>query len=89
MHFEWDPTKAISNAKKHGVTFTQARSAVLDPFAWRQPDNAQGDGRELLLGRSSDGQTLFVVLLEVHHDLTRIISARRATAHERRLYEEG
>lgn len=87
MRFVWDRRKAASNLKKHGVSFEEARDAVLDPLAYSDIDEGHGDGREWLLGRSNIGKTLFVVLLEVEGDSVRIISARHATAHERRLYE--
>ena len=70
MIFAWDPRKAASNAKKHGVTFEEAVTAVLDPLALRVPDDAHGDKRELLIGRSSKRRTLFVVLVEVRDDMT-------------------
>lgn len=88
MRFEWDPNKAASNERKHGVSFEEARGAVLDPLALREPDAGHSDGRECVLGCSSRGRTLFVVVLEVRRDAIRIISARKATAAERRTYEE-
>jgi len=87
LKFTWDPRKAESNLKKHGVSFEEASTAVLDPLAVRDPDPIH-EGRELVLGWSRKRRLLFVVVVEVvSGEVTRIISARRATSHERRSYE--
>jgi uncharacterized DUF497 family protein len=52
--FTWDPRKAAANQLKHGVGFTEARTAFTDPFsiAVPDPDHSVGEERWLLLGRS-------------------------------------
>jgi uncharacterized DUF497 family protein len=86
--FTWDTRKARSNLKKHGVTFEEAVTVFLDPLALLTEDAAAGD-RNLLLGISVGTRLLLVVHAELEDDTIRLISARRATTHERRRYEEG
>ncbi len=86
--FTWDTRKARSNWKKHGVTFEEAVTVFLDPLALLTEDTAAAD-RNLLLGVSERTRLLLVVHAELEDDAIRLISARRATTHERRRYEEG
>lgn len=88
MKFKWDPYKAASNARKHRVTFEEAVTVFADPLALIAEDSVNPD-RALIVGESSIGRLLGTVFVEVHVDEVRIISARRATPHERRRYEEG
>jgi len=90
MHFEWDPKKAATNRRKHGVTFEEATSALRDMFSAtaHDPDHSDDEERFVTFGISSQGR-----LLAVSHtdrgDAIRIISARLATNVERQIYEEG
>jgi len=86
LDFEWDDGKAAANFIKHGVTFEQAAYAFRDPFAveWIDAGAAYGEERGILLGMSV-GQILSVVYTERGEHL-RIISARRATKHEKDNY---
>lgn len=87
MRFSWDEAKAASNILKHGVSFAEAETVFLDPLAI----HAEDDGREertVMLGVSEKHRILYVVFEETENDI-RIISARKTTPHERRLYEEG
>jgi hypothetical protein len=86
LKFEWDDAKASANYRKHGVTFEQAAYAFRDPFAieWFDDSAAHGEERFILLGRVG-GQILSVVYTERGERL-RIISARRATKHEKEQY---
>jgi len=88
LRFEWDPQKAESNAKKHGVAFEEAATAFGDPLSLTvpDPDHSSDEERALLLGVSHQGNTLVVAFAERGEDV-RIISARRATPQERRAYE--
>ncbi len=88
MNFAWDPRKAASNAKKHGVTFEEAATVFADPLALAIQDEVHAE-RALLLGLSERVGVLLVVHVELDDDTIRLISARRATSHERRRYEEG
>jgi uncharacterized protein len=86
--FEWDPKKAASNLKDHRVSFNEATSAFGDMLAMNMPDpdHSEGEERFLVLGMSSASR-LMVVCYAERPPRTRIISARLATGHERRKYE--
>jgi uncharacterized DUF497 family protein len=86
--FTWDPKKAASNARKHGVTFGEAVTVFSDPLAVVNPDAIHED-RFVLIGLSERPRMLVVVHAEVDEDLVRIIRAREATRNERADYEEG
>ena len=86
MRFTWDPRKAASNRKKHGVSFPEASTAFDDPLGAYYPDTAS-DERFILIGFSERQHLLYVVHAEVQQDVIRIISARRATSHEKAHYE--
>jgi uncharacterized DUF497 family protein len=87
MRFTWDPRKASSNVRKHSVTFEEAASVFDDEHALVQPDLIHED-RLLILGTSAQARVLFVVYVQVEAgDVVRIISARKATPHERKAYE--
>lgn len=87
--FEWDPKKAASNLKKHGVAFEEAATVFGDPLAVLRadPDHSTGEMRYILLGTSSQERFLVVAFAE-RPPRTRLISARQATRRERRQYEE-
>ena len=90
MKFEWDTAKAKANVRKHGVTFDEAGSAFLDQLALSgsDPDHSIGEPRYITFGMSSLGRLLAV--FHTHRPgVIRIISARRATRAERKLYEEN
>ncbi len=88
MRFTWDPRKAASNKRKHGVAFEEAVTVFADPLAIMVTDANHAD-RDLIVGESSFGRLLVTVFAEVKEDEVRIISARCATKHERGRYEEG
>ena len=91
LRFTWDPVKAASNRRKHGVTFEEAATAFADPLslAVPDPDHSEAEDRFLLLGRSQRDRLLVVVHVERTTDEIRIISARPAAPQERYQYEEG
>lgn len=90
MKFEWDPSKARANERKHDVSFDEAASVFLDPFAVSgpDPDHSADEERLLTLGISQLGRRV-VVSHTYRPGTIRIISARRMTRAERKLYEEG
>ncbi len=88
MNFTWDPRKAASNKKKHGVSFEEAATVFGDPLALAIEDAVEPE-RTLILGMSERLRVLLVVYVELADETIRLISARRATSHERRRYEEG
>jgi uncharacterized protein len=87
LSFEWDPSKARSNAARHRVTFEEARSAFADPngLVIDDPDHSQDEERFILLGLSY-GMRLLVVSHVFRHETIRIISARKATPRETTMY---
>lgn len=85
--FEWDENKAMSNVAKHSVTFNEAALAMKDPFSLDFEDRVE-PARLVTLAASPAGRILYVVSTQSGERI-RIISAREATRHERRLYEEG
>ena len=90
MKFAWDPKKAGSNLREHKVTFEEASSVFGDSLAitFGDPDHSEGESRLLTFGLSEQGRLLVVSHTE-RRGVVRIISARRATRAERRIYEEG
>lgn len=90
MEFEWNPSKSKANLKKHGISFHEAATVFGDPLAltFNDPDHSIGEHRFLTFGYSRLNQLLVVVHTE-RHGKTRIISARRATKQERKIYENG
>jgi uncharacterized DUF497 family protein len=87
MDFEWDPRKAAANLKKHGVSFEEAKTAFLDELGAYYPDT-QHELRFILIGYSRQRRLLYVVHAEVKAEAIRIISARKATKHEKARYED-
>jgi uncharacterized DUF497 family protein len=86
VEFEWDENKAQSNIKKHGVTFEEAVEVFFDPFYQGGDASVDDEQREFILGYSLSLRLLLVVYVE-RGERTRMISARPATHHERKLYE--
>lgn len=90
MTFDWDDAKAAANERKHGVTFDEAASVFLDSLAVSgpDPDHSTGEARYVTFGMSGLGRLLVVAHTHRPGNI-RIISARRVTRAERKLYEEG
>ena len=89
MKFEWDASKAASNAKKHKVTFEVAKTVFYDDFAVQffDEEHSFDEERFLLVGMSSDARRLLVCHCErADGDVIRIISARKATESEAQNY---
>jgi len=87
MRFQFDPTKAANNLRKHGVSFADAEGVFFDPLAIHRGDpDAEGEERFVAVGLGSAGQFL-VVVYAFRDDDIRVISARRATRREMRDYE--
>ena len=84
----WDAAKAESNLRKHKVSFAEGATVLDDEQAAWSPDTHHGELRLNVIGYSNRGRVLFVVTVETDEDAFRIISARKATSHERRRYED-
>jgi len=89
LKFEWDNRKAISNERKHGVTFEEASTVLSDVLSITIPDplHPEMEERFVTIGYS-DKQRLLVVVHTDRGPAIRLISARAATAHERKRYEQ-
>ncbi len=86
---EWDPRKAASNERKHGVRFSEVEQVFYDPHAITiEDDSAQMEERFVTIGLDGFGQVLTVVYTYRGDDV-RLISARHATSNEVKYYEEG
>ena len=92
MLFEWDESKNRSNLAKHKVSFEAATLAFEDPRAIDLLDRVDdGEQRWHTLGLAAGLALLLVVhtyRAEGGIERIRIISARKATPHERKVYEE-
>jgi len=93
VKFEWDKNKEKTNIQKHGVDFTQASFVFADPFALSRfdDDHSDDEDRYVLLGKSLN-QTILVVVHTYRDkngiEFVRIISARKATKKEKKVYQE-
>jgi len=86
VELEWDPDKAASNLKKHGIDFADAALVLHDDLALTISDVEEEEQRCVTLGMDALGR-LLVVVYTWRDERVRIISARRATGRERRRYE--
>jgi uncharacterized DUF497 family protein len=89
LQFTWDPAKAAANVRKHGVAFEDAATVFRNSLAQVLPDptHSEQEQRSLIVGHSAGGRLLLVVFTGTVERI-RIISARDASARERREYEE-
>ncbi|HEX6900561.1 MAG TPA: BrnT family toxin [Thermoanaerobaculia bacterium] len=89
MEFEWNPEKATRNLEKHGVSFEEAQTVFDDDLfiIFADPNHSEGENRYLVMGQSKQGRLLVVSYTE-RSRRARLISARRATRQERKVYEE-
>lgn len=89
MDFEWDPEKALSNVRKHGIAFLEASEVFGDILSSTvpDPDHSGEELRFLIFGQTMAGKHLVVAYTE-RNRLLRIISARDMTARERKAYEQ-
>ncbi len=90
MDFEWDANKDAANLLKHGVSFDEAKTVFEDPryVIFDDPEHSVHEQRYIILGESVQEHILMVAFTE-RSNVTRLISARRATPKERKYYEEG
>jgi uncharacterized protein len=82
---EWDAQKEQRNIKKHGVSFTEAVTALEDEVALTIEDDRTGERRYITIGMDETGKILLVVYT-YRGSAIRIISARNATSAERQAY---
>lgn len=87
ISFVWSQTKAQENLTKHGVAFDQAAEAFFDPFLRGVDASSDDEARDAIIGMYERWNLLFVVHIVFEEESVRLISARKATRNERRLYE--
>ncbi|HME81173.1 MAG TPA: BrnT family toxin [Candidatus Eremiobacteraceae bacterium] len=90
MRFEWDPHKAVINLRKHGVSFETAIRIFEDPRVLSAQDTRYSDERWYSIGNV--GKRIIYVAHTIENEgqtneTIRIISARKASARERREYQ--
>ena len=93
MLFEWDEPKERTNLGKHGISFDEAKAVFFDPLHLSLLDHrfSYFEERWITLGQTGKRKLVVVAQLifsEEGEEVIRIISAREATANERRQYEE-
>jgi uncharacterized protein len=91
MKFSWDPRKADTNFRKHGIAFDEAITVFNDPLALIFDDIAHSDDehREIIIGFSALSRLVLVCFVERDEDTIRLISTRRATKDEIKDYEKN
>ena len=92
MNWTWDEKKAEASLKKHGVSFELACHVFDDPYHLIMPDPYVDEERWRAIGQPYSGRAVLVFVVHTWPDddeTGRIISAREATVHERRAYEDG
>lgn len=88
MKFEWDPQKEKTNKKKHGVSFDDAKDAMMcELVVVVKEDSDSGEERYVYMGMCKKLNVLVVVVAYPDDQITRIISARKANKRERKFYE--
>ncbi len=89
MVFEWDEQKEQVNIQKHKISFVEAETVFYDPFVLTipDPDHSTEEDRFIDIGMSEKHRILLVVYTERKENI-RIISARKATTSERKIYEK-
>ncbi len=87
MKIEFDPVKSKSNQAKHGVSFDEAVTALLDPLALVAEDpDSESEARWILVGMSAQARLLTVVYTVRAEQRIRLISARKSTRKEAKHY---
>ena len=91
MIYGWNPGKAASNLRRHGVSFDEALTVFLDPLArtFPDPDHSEEERRFITIGLSLRQRILFLAHADRGADQIRLISARPATRTEIHAYEES
>ncbi|PIG93670.1 BrnT family toxin [Gloeocapsopsis sp. IPPAS B-1203] len=87
MAYQWNRDKAAANLRKHGIDFADALSIFSDDLAITIPDKRFDEERFVTIGVDAFGRVL-VVVYTLRDNEIRLISARKATRHERQQYEE-
>ena len=92
LEFSWDDRKNKQNKKKHGISFEEAQTVFFDENAveFFDPDHSEKENRFIILGLSYRLRILVVChCLRKDDSEIRIISARKATKKEKKVYLGG
>ena len=91
MKFEWDPEKAESSLRKHGVSFEEALTVFKDTLAliFDDEEHSQREHREIIIGTSALSRIILVCFVERVEDTIRRFSAPLATKNEIKDYEKN
>ena len=88
MRYEWDDAKNRANIRKHGIDFIDVPSMFRHPMVTFL-DQKQDYGEERWIGIGILGTvSAVVVFTEPKENTIRIISARKATKHEEKIYRD-
>ena len=89
MEFEWDERKNATNERKHGISFEDAKAVFRDParVGWLCSDPGDDEERFVIVGRS--GWKIMSVIYTMRGNITRLISARKASRREQREYHQS
>jgi uncharacterized protein len=90
LTFEWDEVKAKANLRKHKVSFHEGKTVFNESFlmTFPDPEHSAREERYINIGMSSKGKILVVIHTERQRSI-RLLSSRKATANERKVYEGG
>ena len=88
ISFVWNREKVEVNLGKHDVACSEVAEAFFDPFLRVVDASSDQEARDAVIGMDERWNLLFVVHVAFEHDSVRLISARRATRNDRRLYED-
>ena len=89
LRFEWDQRKNLANQKRHGVPFEEAVTVFYDEYAveFYDDEHSEREDRFMMLGRSVRRRMLLVChCVRANGSVIRIVSARKATKNEQKLY---
>jgi uncharacterized DUF497 family protein len=89
LDFEWDEAKAVANLKKHKISFETAKTVFADSFSItiNDPKHSVEEQRYIDIGAAFDGKILVVSYTQRGKKI-RLISCRKSTKTERKIYEE-
>jgi uncharacterized DUF497 family protein len=88
VRFEWDPAKDVANRRRHGISFEEVEELFTSDVEYLEifdDEHSQDEDRFIAIGPIAQG-VILVVYTERHEGVVRIISARRATRAEARLF---
>jgi uncharacterized DUF497 family protein len=85
VEFEYDPAKSLSNARKHGIDFEEAKGLWDDPRAVIGPAKPVGGELRFALLALREGE-IWLAVYTLREGRVRLISVRRASDDERKLY---